>query len=85
MVTNDEIIKKKYYNIRKSPMPNYYNNKHVIFQIYAIEEMLNEARADTAKQIFAELDNVKCIICKRKFLITHYKQYEALKNRFKVD
>ena len=47
MKTNKEIIKKKYHEIRNAYMPDYYKNKQILFQIYAIEEMLNEARADT--------------------------------------
>lgn len=50
MTTNKEIIKKKYHEIRNAYMPDYYNNKQILFQIYAIEGMLNEARADTTNK-----------------------------------
>ena len=46
MPTNKEIIKKKYHDIRNAYMPDYYNNKQIMFQIHAIEEMLNDARVD---------------------------------------
>ena len=80
MPTNDE-IKKKYQDEEKGIYYSFNTPK-------VIDTMLNEARLDTANQIFKVID---------RYEVTKYKpeshgiawlpfdEYQALKNKFKVD
>ena len=82
MPTNDEIIDKEDERLGREKEED---NR---FGYQSVNRMLNEARADTAKQIFAVID---------KYEITKYKpnshgiawlpydEYQALKHKYKVD
>jgi hypothetical protein len=68
MATNDEIKEK--YGFRKSSF----------VYGYVLEHMLNEARADTAKQIFKEIESTGILLMGRGYTESE-KKYKALKKK----
>ena len=80
MTTNDEIKYKGGVELA--------NNKSLES---VIDKMLKEARADTAKQIFAELDKITRVYPNELYeqdvwvIFTENKEYQTLKKKYKVD
>ena len=85
MTTNDE-IKKKYQDEEKGIYYSFNTTK-------VIDTMLNEARADTAQQIFKELDKIVCKNHKgsatfgiaKNMDVIHVEDYEALKKKHNIE
>ena len=73
-MNNDEIIHKQQ-RLDRLPKFRYYQEA-----INLLDEMLNEARADTAKEVFAELDKAAWEQIEPSRLEEFYKQFSNVKD-----
>ena len=76
MTTNNEIL------MKHKSIADDYSYKYKREDIF---DMLKEARADTAKQIFKELEGYIYIFKGNIAFNLNRKEYEAIKKKYKVD
>ena len=99
-MNNEEIINKEFDKRKQKWLDtnctelNYLLLMIIFFMITKILKLMNEARSDTTKEIFKELDKIKCkgnhkgsaTYDNDKYMdVIHVEDYEMIKKTYKVD